>query len=137
MANRRTAANQSPGLLWVALILTGCTPRATGPPRALPADPNLQIALATRPASPRQLDPTQFLVTLKDAQKRPVSGATVTADLAMPGMDMGHDSVTLTPGAAGVYVGTGRFTMPGDWQVTVTTTRGRDRAAHVFSLSVR
>lgn len=123
---------------WLAVLtLSGCAHRQGSSPAALPANPNLQITLALRPSSPRQLDPEQFTVTLRDARGQRVSGADVTADLTMPAMEMGNNRVTLTPQAPGTYTGTGRFTMPGDWQVTIVSRRGADRAVQTFSKAVQ
>ncbi|MBV9850756.1 MAG: FixH family protein [Armatimonadetes bacterium] len=123
--------------LLALLALDGCAPRKDAPPGATPVNPNLRIALATRPPVPRQLDPTQFTIMVKDAHGRPISGATVTADLTMPGMDMGENKVALTPQAPGTYAGAGRFTMAGSWRVTVTAVRANDRSAQSFPITVQ
>jgi len=89
-------------------------------------------------APPVQMNKTQFLVQASDKQHRPVSGATVSLDLAMPGMDMGRNVVALKEMAAtpGSYTGTGRFPMAGDWQATVSAERGAVQESQTFPISV-
>ena len=123
-------------VLPVLLLLGGCAPRRDVPQRAAP-DPNLQMTLTVQPASPRQLDPAQFTVTLKDAHNRPVTGANVALNLMMPDMDMGTNTVTLTPRAPGTYAGTGRFTMAGLWSVHANVSTHADNAVQAFPVTVR
>ena len=95
------------------------------------------MTLALQPASPRQLDPTRFVVTLKNTQGQPVTGAAVALNLTMPAMDMGENTVTLTPQAPGTYAGMGRFTMAGEWNVHANASKASDCAAQAFPVRVR
>ena len=95
------------------------------------------MTLTVQPPSPRQLDPTQFILTLKDAHGRPVPGANVALNLMMPDMDMGTNTVTLTPKAPGTYTGTGRFTMAGVWSVHADVSTNDDNAVQAFPVTVR
>ena len=118
------------------LLCAGCTPH----PAALPREdlnPDLRLALDTTPNPPSSLDPTTFTVRASDAKGRPVSGATVSVRLDMPAMPMGDNGIGLKPGVVGAYTGTGRFTMAGDWRVTVTAAQGGRSATQGFSLRVR
>ena len=108
-----------------------------GRERARRINPDLRIVLATQPAAPRQLDPTRLTVTLRDKSGKPVDGATVNVVLTMPDMDMGKNAVALAPGDPGVYVGTGRFTMPGKWSVNVAASTDALHAAQDFPVTVR
>ena len=55
----------------------------------------------------------------------------------MPDMDMGKNAVPLTPQGPGEYTGRGRFTMPGDWRITVTAQKADGHCVCVFPVSVR
>lgn len=118
------------------LIQAGCAP----PPAATVRDasnPRLRLALTTTPDKPMALDPTRFTVCVTDAAGRPVQGATVTVGLAMPTMPMGDNVVALHETEAGVYAGSGRFTMAGAWRMTAAARSGAGRAAQSFSAEVR
>jgi copper transport protein len=63
-----------------------------------------------------------FTVTVKDAQGRPVNGATALVQTIMLDMDMGTQNVDLKPmgaDAPGSYFGQGDLTMAGNWDVVV------------------
>jgi nitrogen fixation protein FixH len=130
----RDLMKQGAALLLV-LVGAGCASHNTPAPAASTAQ--WRIALASAPASPRQLDPAQFNVQIADSSGRPVSGASVTVQLAMPTMDMGQNQVTAQAGAAGVYTAMGRFTMPGDWQLTVQADKGALHQSQSFPITVR
>jgi nitrogen fixation protein FixH len=131
---------KSPSSHLVSLSLTGCLLAGCMPrpviPKATP-NPQIKIQLTLQPQSPRQLDPTQFLVTLHDAQNHPLLGAFVSLQLLMPSMAMGRDDAALKPHGAGVYAGTGRFSMPGSWLVVVTAKKGRQSTVQTFPVTVR
>ena len=120
--------------LCFALACGGCASHAVTEPPSNTAHWN--ITLVTRPALPRQLDPAQFQIQITDGGK-PVSGASVAVQLAMPAMDMGRNQSAAQPGAAGVYTATGRFTMPGNWQVAVQADKGRLHQSQSFPIAVR
>ena len=124
-----------PALLLV-LLCSGCAPRPAAPTREA-RNPDLQLALDVTPNPPRSLDLTRFTVRASDAQGRPVSGAAVSLRLEMPAMPMGENVVSVRPGASGNYAGTGRFTMAGDWRISVKATQGGRSAAQGFPLRVR
>jgi nitrogen fixation protein FixH len=126
---------------WAALSLTGCRnnyemPLPQSPPVAV-INSNLRIALQLSPRLVRQMDPVTLTVRLSNAHGEPVKGASVRADLVMPAMDMGKNALTLMPTAKGVYTGTDRFTMDGDWQVTITAAKGQEKAVQSFPVTVR
>ncbi len=113
----------------------GCSPRSSPLP---PADTaQWQIAFLVTPKQPRQLDPAQFQVQLTDSKNKRVSGAALTVELAMPAMDMGRNEVTLHEAPLGTYTGTGRFTMPGDWEAAVSADKGTAHYSQTFPVSVR
>lgn len=122
-------------VLLTALFSAGCTVHHAA---REPAGPyTLAMTLTTHPASPRQMDETRFFVQIADMHHRPVSGAAVSAQLAMPAMDMGRNMVILHETMPGTYTSTGRFTMPGDWQATVSADKGAAHQSQTFSISVQ
>lgn len=122
-------------MLCLALVCAGCTHPAT--PAPPPANAHWHMALTLIPDAPRQLDPAQLSVQISDNHGKPVSGAAVTLSLVMPAMDMGQNQVTAKAGAAGVYAGTGRFTMPGQWQVTVQADKNARHQTQSFPVTVQ
>ncbi len=126
--------------LFLAAACAGCASRdSTTPPVSMAQASAAQwrIALTSIPAAPRQLDPAQFRVQITGSDGRPVSGASVTVQLAMPTMDMGQNQASAQPGAAGVYTAAGRFTMPGNWQVTVQADKGALHQSQSFPITVQ
>ena len=117
----------------IATLSTGCTSRHSVAPTPEPPYA-FTILCKTTSLYPVQMNKTQFLVQVQDKQQRPVSGATVSLELSMPGMDMGRNIVALKEIAAapGRYTGTGRFTMSGDWQMTVSANRGALHQSQAF-----
>lgn len=95
------------------------------------------MRLTLFPAVPRALDPTLFTVHVTDARGGALSGAHVTADLSMPGMEMPPNSLVLMPTGPGTYQGQGRFSMPDRWAVTVTVQGKSTHTATAFPVLVR
>lgn len=123
------------GITGAAILLGGCAPKT--PPSPLRPDPDLRVALQLSPPSPRQLDVTTFTVRLKNSRGQPISEARVLIDLSMPAMEMGRNQVTPVLHGQGVYIGTGRFTMAGEWQATITVSGHGRRTTQAFPLQVR
>ena len=125
-------------LLCLVIACAGCTDRTVPAVPAVPAadTAHWRIALTADPAAPRQLDPTRFTVQVTDSGK-PVSSAGVEVQLSMPTMDMGRNEVTAQPQSAGTYIANGRFTMPGDWQVTVIADHGKLHQTQSFPIQVQ
>lgn len=119
-------------LVWAG----GCGPTPRHPTLSK-SDPTLQILVRLPPGRIRQLDPVLFTVRLRDHTNRPVSDAAVTVDLTMPAMAMGENRVLLTPHGQGAYIGTGRFTMAGEWLATVTAVRGGHRSVQSLPVQVK
>ncbi len=61
-------------------------------------------------------------VTVTDAQGRPLTGAKITASVAMASMDMGTTHPAVTEKGGGQYTATANFSMAGPWQVKVKVT---------------
>lgn len=71
---------------------------------------------------PRQLQTLQdyeLFVVLADAGGKPIDGATVFIDMAMPSMSMGANQPLADPLGNGRYRIKGVFTMAGAWRLTV------------------
>ena len=123
------------GLTAAVGLSAGCS-RRDNPKQ--PADTaHWQIRLLVTPKQPRQLDPARLQARVTDSRNKPVAGAAVAVQIAMPTMDMGRNAVTLHEAAPGTYTGTGRFTMPGDWETTVSADRGAAHQSQTFPVSVR
>lgn len=97
---------------------------------------SFQVALRVQPNPPKYNQDTIFHVTLKDSAGRPVEGASVSADLLMPGMDMGEHKVALAPLGGGDYEGVGRFSMGGDHEVVINAYKAGATAKVVFNVTV-
>ena len=118
------------------LLCAGCAPRPGAPPVAAP-NPRLHLALDLTPRPATSLDPTTLTVRITDAAGKPVSGVSAAAHLDMPTMPMGQNEVALDERRPGWYLGSGRFTMAGAWRVTVTASKGPERAAQAFPVEVK
>jgi nitrogen fixation protein FixH len=123
--------------LILLFLCAGCANRPA--PKTTVTTPTVdwRIALSATPVVPRQLDPAQFRVQVTDHAGKPVTGAQVIVQLAMPSMDMGRNQIAAQAGAAGVYTASGRFTMPGDWQVTVQADKGAAHQSQSFPITVQ
>lgn len=134
----RRCAPAALALFAALLLMTGCARQAVVPaPTAAPAPGGARVLLTLSPAAPRALDPTVFTVHVTGKDHRPVVNAHMTADLTMPGMQMPPSRVFLTPAAPGTYTGQGRFSMPGQWAVTVSGADKGRRTMAVFPITVR
>src|SRR6185369_15487662 len=101
-----------------------------GGPHAPEGSP-LDIAFRTTPDPPRMGD-NQLEVMVKDAGGKPVDGADVSVQFYMPamptmGMPAMKSETKLAPAGGGMYRGPGQVLMAGQWQATVTVTRGGQR----------
>jgi hypothetical protein len=120
------------------LLSAGCAPKAVAPAHsAAPAPSDEHVLLTFSPAVPRALDPVVFTVHVTGKDDRPITKVQVTADLSMPGMEMPPNTVFLTPSAPGTYTGQSRFSMPGQWAVTVTALNKGSRTVTPFPITVR
>lgn len=95
---------------------------------ATTANQALTITFKTLPDPPQSGDNT-IEATVKQADGKPVTDATVSAIFrmpAMPSMNMPemHSKTLLTHQGEGRYRGNGELVMAGTWNVTVTVSRG-------------
>jgi len=96
-----------------------------------PAGSTLDIAFRTTPDPPKAGD-NQMEVMVKDASGKPVDGADVSVQFYMPAMPTMNmpamkSEAKLAPAGGGKYRGPGQVMMAGQWQATVTVTRGGQR----------
>ncbi|HZT72456.1 MAG TPA: FixH family protein [Terriglobales bacterium] len=103
---------------------------------AAPPSARLQMRLSTQPAVPAVGRDTTFSLLLRDAQGRPVSGASVRLSLAMTFMNMGQTVVQMSDRGHGLYTGVGAFSMGGDWDCRAIVEVGGVRAEQVFHYKV-
>jgi serine/threonine-protein kinase len=68
--------------------------------------------------APGAFGANRFLVTVHDAQGRPVSDAQVQVIMTMLGMAMGSQDLVAQPAGGGRYQAVGLLSMPGGWQIT-------------------
>jgi hypothetical protein len=101
-------------LLMLFLILVGCRGRGT-------AGPNLGVTLAVTPQPPK-VGPATVVVTLSDADGKPLSGASVKLEGNMTHAGMKPVFADATEVTAGRYEASLEFTMGGDWFIIVRAT---------------
>ena len=85
-----------------------------------PASAPVKI-MATTLSAPKSGD-NPLTITVTDAEGKPVTGATLSASVAMTSMDMGTTHPAVTEKGAGQYASTVNFSMAGPWQVKVKVT---------------
>ena len=86
------------------------------------------------PTSPRQLDLTPLRVTATRSNGQPIRRARVRVELTMPSMSMPENITTLREAAPGVYSGSCRFSMAGEWMVKPIVD---DAYIHIHTHSLR
>jgi RND family efflux transporter MFP subunit len=104
---------------------------ATATSAGASATSQIDIAFRITPDPPKTGD-NQMEVAVKDASGKPLDGADVSVQFfmpAMPTMNMPamRNETKLAPAGGGVYRGPGQVMMAGQWQATVTVTRGGQR----------
>lgn len=112
-----------------SLWLVGCAER--------PQAPNWQVELRLLPEAPRPMEDVTFAVRLRTPLGEAVTRAEVEFDLSMAGHRMGENRMRLRESEAGIYTGTGRFTMPGEWQVEVRIRKGGHQQAELFRFQIQ
>ncbi len=128
-------------VLFVVLCLVALTTAACRQ-TAEPADgaPDVVMTLATVDDAPLVMGPFQWLVTLHDADGRPIDDAVVTLRGDMNHAGMVPVEATAEPQGDGAYLADFEWTMAGEWFVTVDATLSDSRvksAVHEFAVRVR
>lgn len=96
----------------------------------------LLVTFALTPYPPTGSQSTEFFVTLADSNGQPVSDASITLDMTMPGMWMPTNQPALEAGEPGQYSGSGIFTMRGLWRIEVIIERGGKTQSVFFDLGL-
>ena len=103
-------------LLLLLLPFAGCREE---PP---PGDPNLLLEVAISPTPPG-VGPARLIISLRDTLGNPVDGAEVRVEGNMSHAGMVPELGTAAGRGEGMYIVPDfRFTMAGDWVLTVTAT---------------
>ena len=89
---------------------------------APPASTGLTLTASFASGCPNADDPTTLTASLADSDGKPITGATVTADVAMTSMDMGTTHPAFRDAGSGHYAGKVAFAMAGPWRVTLRAT---------------
>jgi hypothetical protein len=98
-----------------ALAVFGCGP-TTPDPDAVTA------AWSLTPGPPRAGEPTQVLITLRDANGQPIKGAKLTVDAHMDHPGMAPVTAEAFESQTGVYQAPLTFSMDGDWTLVAEGT---------------
>jgi hypothetical protein len=133
----------------VALLLAGCSSQKPAEKPAASSKSAIiaerveggvspyKVALDLDPAQPITQKPTKFRFTVTDAAGKPAAGLSATIALVMPIMDMGKNEFPAKEISAGMYEGSGAFTMDDEWEVFLTLERGKEKPVkHVFNVRV-
>jgi len=133
-------------LALVLLLSAGCKKKEPTPPQpreksaiiAMQSAPGSAfiMSLTMDPAQPKFGRKTKFRVTVRQPTGTPVEGARVEISLVMPLMDMGKNQFLLKSAGNGEYVGTGAFSMAGEWEVVVTANAEGKTGKTTFNVKV-
>jgi nitrogen fixation protein FixH len=118
-------------ILGFLLALSACGGGGTQPGyiRQQQTVDGLSITLE-RPQQAEILKDYELFVTLNDASGKPVDGAAVFLDMAMPAMSMGANQPIADGLGDGRYRIKGAFSMEGDWRVIAhATVAGKEYTA--------
>lgn len=85
--------------------------------------------------TPDRFGPNVFTVTVLDQQGAPTRLLSVSLSTTMLDMDMGTDTIELSPNIHGHFSGTGSLSMTGDWQIRIRI-RTLDGKIHVVTFSL-
>lgn len=105
-------------ILIAALLLAACTTAVSQTVALRQAVEGFSITLE-KPSELVALRNYELLVSLADAEGKPVDGASVYLDLTMSGMVMGVNQPSAEPLGNGRYGVRTAFSMDGNWRTTV------------------
>jgi len=97
---------------------------------------DLIVSLVLNPYPPRAGAPSQFDVTLTDANGKAIDDATITLNLTMPSMWMPPNQPAMEFVSDGKYHTTAPFTMRGEWRIEVVITRGGAKQSAFFDVGL-
>jgi hypothetical protein len=115
--------NSKLGVLALVLVLAACGGSGAQPGYTTQQQTVDGISFTLeRPQEAELLKEYELFVTLSDASGKPVDGATVFLDIAMPSMPMPPQQPLADSLGNGRYRIRDAFTMEGDWQVLIHAT---------------
>ena len=97
---------------------------------------DLIVSLALNPYPPRAGAPSEFDVTLTDANGQAIDDASITLDLTMPSMWMPPNQPAMEFVSDGKYNTSAPFTMRGEWRIEVIITRGSEKQSVFFDVGL-
>jgi nitrogen fixation protein FixH len=104
----------------ILLLLVACSAQPTRAPTTRQEQTVDGITIGLEMAEKPKLNAAQeFIVSLSDAQGKPIDNASVYLDLTMPTMPMGSNRPVAASEGKGRYRAQAAYTMTGGWEVTV------------------
>ncbi|MEI7771782.1 MAG: FixH family protein [Chloroflexales bacterium] len=119
----------------VALIAACAAPAGPSTTRLEQVVDGITIGLEL-PLSPKLNAAQDFVISLADAQGKPIDNASVYIDLLMPAMPMGTNRPVASSEGKGRYLAQAAYTMTGEWEVTVFVELGGVTHKAVFTQQV-
>jgi hypothetical protein len=123
-------------LLVITLGFASCSSK-TSLMQATQTAGDFSVSLKVDPYPPVTMQNALVELKLFDHEGQPVSGASVSFDLTMPGMQMPMNRPEVVESSSGVYQAKTIFTMAGKWQIQVLVTSTGKSETFIFDLSTK
>ncbi|MHB1590117.1 MAG: FixH family protein [Sulfuricella sp.] len=124
-------------LLVITLGLASCSSK-TSPMQVAQTAGAFSVSLNVDPDPPVPMQDALLELKLLDSKKgQPISGASVSLDLTMPGMQMPVNRPEVVESGSGVYQAKTLFTMAGKWQIQAVVTYAGKSETFIFVLNTR
>jgi nitrogen fixation protein FixH len=124
----------------ILMLISACSaqPAApSGPPTTRQEQTVDGITIGLEMAEKPKLNAAQdFIISLADAQGKPIDKASVYIDLLMPSMPMGSNRPVAASEGKGRYRAQGAYTMTGEWEITVFVELDGAKHSAVFKQQV-
>jgi hypothetical protein len=101
------------------------------------ANASTSALLRIEPVRPVPMQEAQLELSLRDPQGKPITGATVKADLMMPDIVMPSNRPAFTEMGNGVYAAKALFTMAGEWELRTQVDHAGGSESFIFTLRTR
>jgi nitrogen fixation protein FixH len=89
------------------------------------------------PNPPVPMNQAILELTLRDSDDRPLSGAQISLDLTMPGMEMPLNRPEVKEKGNGVYEAQALFTMAGKWRIEAQVVQAGTSQTFTFDLNTK